>query len=71
MSLFAVCTIFICFYIGSSLLPLQTRLLPIVAVLLVVGPLVAIMLGRYLLERNNPPSRKDDGSSGPKDARQE
>lgn len=58
MSLFAVCTTFTCFYIGLALLPPDTELLPVVAVLLAVGPLAAIILSRCLLERKKSPERR-------------
>jgi hypothetical protein len=58
MNLVAVCTIFTSFYIGVSVFPLQAELVPIVAVLLVVGPLAAIVMGRYLRDRKND-NRKD------------
>jgi len=51
MNLVAVCAIFTSFYICLSLLPLHAELLPIMAVVLVVGPLAAIVTGRYLRER--------------------
>jgi len=51
MNLVAVCAIFTSFYIGLSLLPLHAALLPVAAVLLVVGPLAAIVMGRYLREK--------------------
>jgi hypothetical protein len=51
MNLVTVCAIFTSFYIGLSLLPLRAELLPIVAVLLVVGPLAAIVTSRYLREK--------------------
>jgi hypothetical protein len=64
MSLVAVCAIFGNFYISFSL---QTGLLPAVAVLLVVGPLAAIVMGHNLREKENQKSREDDGCSGPED----
>ena len=51
MYIVTVCSIITSFSIGLSLLPLRAELLPIMAVVLVVGPLAAIVTGRYLRER--------------------
>jgi hypothetical protein len=64
MSLVAVCAIVWTFYIGSSL---RAELLPAVTVLLVIGPLAAIVISRHLREKKNQDSREDDGRSGSED----
>jgi hypothetical protein len=61
MILVAVRAIVGTFYIGSSL---RAELLPAVAVLLVIGPLAAIVMGHHRREKKNQESREDDGRSG-------
>jgi hypothetical protein len=67
MNLVAVCAIFTSFYIGLSLLPLRAELLPTLFLLLVVGPLAAIVIGHSRREKKNRDSRQDDGRSDSED----
>lgn len=63
MSLVAVCAVFGWLYIGSSLL---TESLGAVAVVLVIGPLAAIVMGHYLRDRSKG-NREDAGRAGAED----